>query len=150
GYERRDITPTRPDAAAATTGQACPYRPRRSREHTRAAGSCQRRGATRLATTQRPTGCLVRKPEEEQRRRPRPEAAGRRAPLSGTQCPGASVRHEHPDHAVLPRAEEDLAVAAAIEVQVSARGRGAVRCLDELVERDVRPTAARVLDVELD
>ena len=44
----------------------------------------------------------------------------------------ARIGHEHPDRPVLPRGEEQLPVAAAADVQVGARDRGAHRPLDEL------------------
>ena len=54
------------------------------------------------------------------------------------------IRNEHPDDAVLPRRDEDLAVAAATDLQVCASDRRAHRCLHELPERDIGTVAAGI------
>src|SRR5262245_49518982 len=60
-----------------------------------------------------------------------------------------ALGHEHPDHAVLPRREEQLAVAAAAKVQVGTGHRRTHRLLDQLAKRDVCAIAARVAHKQL-
>src|SRR5438105_7177252 len=60
------------------------------------------------------------------------------------------VRNQHSDHAVLPRGDEELAVAAAADVEVGARDGRAVCRLDELAQRDICAIPPAVACVELD
>src|SRR4029450_6320380 len=60
-----------------------------------------------------------------------------------------TLGHEHPDHAVLPRGEEQLAVATAAKVQIGTGHRGAHRLLDQLSKRDVGAIAASIAQEQL-
>jgi hypothetical protein len=52
-------------------------------------------------------------------------------------CRRARVGHKHPDHAILPRRDEQLAIPALADVQIGARHARAIRALDEIAQRHV-------------
>ena len=66
-----------------------------------------------------------------------------------TTSPLLAIRHEHPNHSVLPRSNEYLAVAAAAQVHIGACDRPTVSALDQFAQRHIRTLAARIAHIEL-
>src|SRR5712671_671379 len=60
-----------------------------------------------------------------------------------------SLRNEHADHAVLPRGDEELALAADADMQIGPRRLGAQCLVDELLQRYIHAFAVSVTHIEL-
>jgi hypothetical protein len=74
------------------------------------------------------------------------------APLSVSRRPtraGVAVRHEHPDHPVLPRGHKQLPIARLTDVQIHTRQARAHLQVDEILHRDAHPVPIRVAHVQL-